>query len=412
MTNNMKAIAIIASCDTKSKEVVFMQECIRNNGCRPFVIDISIGLEDPIIKADMGREKVVENVGVSWNDVKDNTKAELIIIMQNAVKVAVLRMYAQKRISGIVSVGGVQNTYVAVSAMLALPIGFPKVMATTIASGRREFDSVVGDKDIVVIPSISDFTGLNLITRSIMLSACACVCGMAQNAGAVPKKTGRIVVGVTLMGVVNKGACAAINELERLGLEAVGFHSTGVGGGIMEDLACQGIIDAVLDLSTHEITSEYFGGGFSYSPNSRLLKITELGIPLVITPGALDFVDFARSEFPHDIDIRKYNMHNGELAHIKILPHEAKEVGRILAERLNRAKNGAVFLIPTDGMRQNGRHGEALYDQETDEALISAVINNINDRVVVRKIEGNLNEEEWGKQAARQMYDLLESKGR
>ncbi len=305
------------------------------------------------------------------------------------------------------SIGGVQNTTVAANAMQALPIGFPTVLLTTVASGSRTFASVAGDKDIVIIPSISDFTGINIMTRRIIANACACVAGMALHAGEAIAKGNRPVVGLTLMGVTNNGAVAAVEELDRLGIEAIGFHSTGVGGRIMENLAEEGVLDGILDLTTHEITSEFFGGGFSFGASHRLVKPAELGIPLVVAPGGLDFVDFGVGDFPSRMDERVYNMHNPSLAHIKILPDEAKKIGKIFAERLNLAAQGVLLLLPTEGMRKNTRKDGNLYSPETDNALLSAILSHVGPNVRIETIPGNIDDEAWGKAAARAMADEL-----
>ena len=173
------------------------------------------------------------------------------------------KLYQDGKIDGIISVGGLQNTVMAANAMQKLPIGFPKVMATTVASGTRKFELVVGDKDIMVMPAICDFTGMNIVTRQVIANACAACVGMVKSAGHVLKKGDKPVVAVTLMGVTNNGAVAAVEELERVGLEVIGFHATGVGGATMEKMAEEGLVDGILDLTLHELTSEYFGGGFS-----------------------------------------------------------------------------------------------------------------------------------------------------
>lgn len=406
----MKTIAVIASCDTKHKEVAYIRECLAASGVRALVVDMSIGPATPQ-GADISREEVALGSGLHWDDIRDKTKGELMELMTPAVRAAIVHLFKQGKIDGVLSVGGVQNTSVAANAMRALPIGFPTVLATTVASGRRHFGSVVGDKDIVVIPSICDFTGINLMTERIIANACACVAGMALHAGQPVKKGGRPVVGLTLMGVTNTGANAAVEELDRLGIEAVGFHSTGVGGRIMESLAEKGVLDGILDLTTHEITSEFFGGGFSYGAVDRLIQPARQGVPLVVAPGGLDFVDFAKDEFPPRMDERVYNMHNGELAHIKILPDEAREVGRIFAERLNLAAKGARLLIPTEGMRKNTRPGGNLYSKETDEALLETIRDTVGSNVAIEIIPGNIDDAEWGRQAARIMADELARRG-
>lgn len=406
----MKTIGIIGSCDTKYKEVAYMKELIEAQQVAVLVIDVATGV-DQSYGYDVSREEVAAAAGVPWPQLAPKEKGEKIGFMMEAVAVYVKRLYLTGRIDGVLSAGGLQNTVMAANAMRQLPIGFPKVMATTVASGKRMFESVVGDKDIVVIPSICDFTGLNIVTRQILANACACCAGMVKNAGTVLAKGGRPVVGITLMGITNTGACAAVEELERMGIEVIGFHTTGVGGAIMEQMAEDGLIDGILDLTTHEIAVEHFGGGFSYGEGikHRLVKAAGKKVPLVISVGGLDFVDFQVGEFPPRMEERVYMMHNADTAHIKLLPDEAEAVAERFAGRLNQINHPVKLLLPTDGMRHNTRPGEALYCKETDDILLSRIRQIDNKNIEIITVPGNLDTVEWGMCAAHYMVKELSS---
>ena len=408
----MKTIAIIGSCDTKYREICYMRELIEAQGVKALVIDVATG-PDPSMGYDISREEVAESAGVSWQDMEPKSKGEKISFMTEAVAGYVEKIYQERKIDGIVSAGGLQNTVMATAAMQRLPIGVPKVMATTVASGRKTFESIVADKDIVTIPSICDFTGLNLVTRQIIANACAACVGMVKNAGKPLEKGKKIVVGVTLMGITNVGACAAVDELERLGIEAIGFHTTGVGGAIMEKMAEDGLINGILDLTTHEITQEYFKGGFSYGEDAkyRLVKGVQKKVPLVISVGGLDFIDFCVGEFPERMDERVYMMHNANTAHIKLLPDEAEITTQRFVDRVNKIDYPVKLLIPTDGMRHNTRKGEELYYHEVDEIILGKIKNITNPNVEIITIPGNLDTKEWGIQAAHHMIDELKERG-
>jgi uncharacterized protein (UPF0261 family) len=407
----MKTAAIIASCDTKYAEVQFVCECLRGAEINPLVIDISVGLGEPVFRADIDRKNIFGAAGLAWDNIKDKPKGELIRLMQDAIKITVLKLHNDGVIDGILSIGGVQNTNIAVSAMQTLPLGFPKVVATTIACGARPFRSVVGDKDIVVIPSIADFSGLNTITQAILANTAAALAGIITFAGKPLQKSAKPVVGLSLMGITNQAAAFITDELYRAGIETIGFHTTGTGGRIMEQLALEGIIDAVFDLTTHEITSEYFGGGFSYGALNRLVKLFEAGIPVAVSTGGLDFVDYAIADCPLDLTKRKYNKHNAELAHIKITVDEARAIGKIFAGRLSRAKNGVRLILPTNGMRLNTEPGGNLYDPEVDNSLISTIKENVPPSVMIKEINGNINDESWARAAAREMLEVLGDAG-
>ena len=216
------------------------------------------------------------------------------------------------------------------------------------------------------------------------------------------------------MGVTNTGAVAAVEELEKMGLEVIGFHATGVGGATMEDMAANGLVDGILDLTLHELTSEYFGGGFSYGPKAkiRLVESVEKKVPLVISLGGLVFVDFSTSELPDRMDERKYMLHNANTAHIKILPEEAEALGKILAERLSKVTYPVKLLIPTKGMRHNTLEGQELYEPKSDSVLIQTIIENVNDNVEVIVIPHNLDTPEFGVKAAHYIVDEMKKQGK
>lgn len=409
----MKTIAIIESCDTKYKEAQFIKDFIENTGIQGLVINTATG-PAPSYNFDISREEVAAAYGTPWEELESKTKGEKIDYMKDAVASYVEKLYADKKIDGIISVGGLQNTVMAANAMQRMPIGFPKVMATTVASGTRKFDLVVGDKDITVMPAICDFTGLNIVTRQVISNACACCVGMVQYAGKILEKGEKPVVAVTLMGVTNNGAVAAVDELERAGMEVIGFHATGVGGATMEEMAADGLVDGILDLTLHELTSEYFQGGFSYGPraNIRLVKSVDKKVPLVISLGGLDFVDFGTNELPEKMDERKHMLHNANTAHIKILPDEAEALGKILADRLSKVTYPIKLLIPTKGMRHNTKIGEELYAPETDNVLINTIVNHVNDNVEVILIPYNLDTKEFGVKAAYYIIEEMKQRGR
>ncbi len=411
-TKVMKTIAVIESCDTKGKEAKFISDFIKNEGLNALVLNTATG-PAPSENFDVSREEIVAAYGTPWEELEPKTKGEKIDFMKDAVAAYVENLYKEGKIDGIISVGGLQNTVMAANAMQRLPIGVPKVMATTVASGTRKFELVVGDKDITVMPAICDFTGMNIVTRQIISNACAACVGMVKSAGQALKKGDKPVVAVTLMGVTNNGAIAAVEELEKAGLEVIGFHATGVGGATMETMASNGLVDGILDLTLHELTSEYFGGGFSYgeAANTRLVKSVDKKVPLVISLGGLDFVDFGTNELPGRMDERKYMLHNATTAHIKILPEEGKALGKILADRLSKVTYPVKLLIPTKGMRHNTEAGEELYSPETDSALIQTIIDNVNDNVEVIVIPHNLDTKEFGVKAAHYMIDEMKDRG-
>jgi uncharacterized protein (UPF0261 family) len=408
----MKTIAIIGSCDSKFQEIMHVKKFIEGAGHKVIVIDISIGPEVPQ-GFDFSRDDIIAAAGQEWQDVKHLSKDKLLELIIAGVEKIIPELYSQGKFDGIFSMGGLQNTTAAVSAMKKLPIGVPKVMLSTVASGNRTFEPLVGSRDIVLVPSIADISGVNTITKTVMENAAACVIGMVSYAGNPLRGSDRVIVGTTLMGITNDGVCSAIDHLVSKGIETIGFHSTGVGGRAMEELVAGGTIGAVMDLTLHEITSEYFGGGFSYGALNRLTSLCQSGIPLLVSLGGLDFIDYSLDNLPKDIDKRKYIRHNAQIAHIKILKDEGVAVARITAQRLNESKNEVTLLIPANGFRKNTRFGEPLYDKEVDDTMVATLLENItNENVFVKYVDANLNESAFGIAAANEMIEILKRFGK
>ncbi len=404
-----------------------MKELVLKAGLNALVINTATGPcacanpDDNGKVVDVTREEIALAYGTPWDEMEPKTKGEKIEYMRAAVTDYLDKLYKAGKIDGIVSVGGLQNTTMATSAMSVLPIGFPKVMATTVASGTKQFQLVVGETDIVAMPTICDCTGLNLITRRLIANAVSCCIGMVQNAGEPIAKGDKPVIGLTLMGVTNTGCMAAVEKLEAAGYEVLGFHATGVGGGVMEKMAAEGLIDGLCDLTQHEINAEYFlgktgNGGFSYGPGAavRLLKAAAVRVPMIVSLGGIDFVDYAVKDADAALPgwkERPLYYHNATTVHIKVTPEEAKDLGMIVAERLNKADYPIKLLIPTDGMRHNTTKGEALYDAEADKALIDTVKANVGPHIEIVEVEGNLDTKAWGEKAADIMIGVMEAAG-
>ena len=405
-----RVIAILASLDTKSAEVGFLKEKIEAGGFGTFVIDLS-ARGGHNCQSDVGCEDVTLAAGVSFGQIADAPKHEVITALTDGLCVLLPSLYRQGRFHGVLSAGGLQNTVMATGAMRLLPIGVPKLMLSTVACGGRSFGPFVGTGDIVMIPSIADLAGLNPVTE-VMLSNLAAACmGMVERAGRTVIKKGTLI-GATLMGVTNDGVTRAVGLLEEAGTQVVSFHSTGVGGRCMEELIQSGIIDAAMDLTLHEITSgEVFGAGFSAGTIGRLKVGAEKGIPMVVAPGGVDFVDFTVKEFLSGIigdpDLRKYNLHNSEVAHIKVFKEEIIRAGELIVERLNASRGPVTMMIPLRGFRANTLEGQSLYDPEVDQALVQVLETGLAPSVRIVRVDSNLNDEKFSRAAAEEMLSLL-----
>lgn len=400
-----KTIAVIASLDTKEAEVSFMTGMIERLGCRAFIIDVSV-LGKSAISPDVSREDVINAGGRDSRSFEVSQKHEKIAAMSEGASVLAPELYKQGLFDAIVSIGGVQNTTIGVAAMKRLPIGVPKLMVSTVASGQRTFEPLVGSKDIILLPSVADIAGINVLTRTILENAVAAIVGMATQGGKPLCAGDELIIGLTLMGVTN-GVVEAARLLERDGYQVISFHSTGAGGRAMEELIAAGTIKAVMDLTLHEIIAEMFAGGFSAGASNRLEAACKAGIPQVIAPGGCDFIDFGIRELPADIERRKYLYHNSDIAHIKLHKDEIARAGSIIVDRLNRNNSPVTVLIPLGGFRQATSQGEALWDKDVDNTLIEILRTRLKPGIRVIEIDANINDLKFSEAAVGAMRELL-----
>lgn len=407
----MKTIAIMLSIDTKEAEARFLKRYIEDHGHRALVIDLSTRGEYELIP-DVSRDEVCLAGGTTPEALAGMQKNLAVQAMMDGAKAILPALYASGAFDGVISAGGLQNTMAAVGAMQMLPLGVPKVMVSTVACGGRTFEPFVGIKDVVMIPSIADLTGINSVTEIILSNAAAAVIGMTEQAKLLPRD-GKTRVGVTLMGVTNNAATQAAQLLEDQGYEVISFHSTGVGGRYLEYLIREKHITAVMDLSLHEvIAADVFGLGFSNGAPGRLTTGCEMGIPMVIAPGALDFVDVYVSDFKNGIigdwTKRKFNLHNNAVAHVKAFVNEAKKAAQIVVERLNEARGPVTVILPLLGMRVDAQPGQSLYDPEVDEAIREVFRLGLDKRIKQMEVDANLTDMAFSRVAAQEMQLLIE----
>lgn len=397
-------VAVLGSWDTKQTEMRYMRCQLEKAGLSVTYVDVSTLPHPPMAQED-GYDSTLVRAGVAyeWEQITSKGRAAQIQIMSSAARSFVTTLQEHGQIQGIVSAGGLQNTTLAVSAMEGLPFGFPKVLATTVASGHRTFVSVLRNLDIVVIPALADIAGLNFATKATLNAACECLAGMILSKGVQGTKD-HLRVGVSMMGVTNLSAEGALRELQELGYEAIGFHTTGAGGGMLERLVYSGDLDAVLDLNLHEVVNEYFGGGYSFGADGRLESAVAKGIPMVIAPGGLDFVDYYAADFPGGLEDRRYVLHNGSLAHIKLTVTEADAVGTIVGKRLSKAQRKVVLMVPSDGFRSESAPGETMHNPDVDGAVVNAIVRHGGKNVVIRNFEGCLNTPKFGQVAAKELH--------
>jgi uncharacterized protein (UPF0261 family) len=292
-------------------------------------------------------------------------------------------LHAEGRLDGILALGGSGGSSIATRAMRALPVGVPKLMVSTVASGDTR--PYVGAVDVTMMYSVVDIAGVNRISARIMANAAAAIAGMAQ--ASVPPLDERPLVAATMFGVTTPCVTRARERLDELGYEVLVFHATGAGGQSLEALAGGGFLAGVLDVTTTELADELVGGVLSAGPD-RLEAAGAAGVPQVVSLGALDMVNFGpRETVPAAFEGRNLYVHNETVTLMRTTPEECAELGRRIGRKLAAATGPTVLFVPLGGVSMIAVEGQPFHDAAADDALRAGLAETIGSVEVHERAE-------------------------
>ena len=400
----MKTIAIAGTFDTKGAEYLYVKELIESLGLGTFTIHT--GVFEPTFKPDVSNTQVAEAAGMDIKTLVDKKDRALATeVLSKGMEKLVLKLYKQGKFHGIISFGGTGGTSLVTPAMRALPIGVPKVMVSTVASGNTA--PYVGASDIVMMPSIVDVAGINSISTKIFTNAVFAIAGMVkfENTKVVDKKP---LIAATMFGVTTPCVTAATKYLEKRGYEVLIFHATGIGGQSMEALIAGGFIEGVLDLTTTEWADEIIGGVLNAGPY-RLEAASKNHIPQVVSVGALDMCNFGTYDtIPKKFERRNLYKHNPTVTLMRTNIEENEAIGKKLVEKLNMAKDKTTLMLRLKGISGIDVEGQPFYGVEEDKMLFDTLRNGVNkNNVEVIEMNCAINDVEFAEAAAQKLIDLM-----
>lgn len=400
----MATIAILGTLDSKADEHAFLADCIRERGHSVMLIDVGTGGE-PKLKPDVSRYQVAKAAGLDLDPlIQRHDRGECVVAMSKAAPVFLSERVESGQIDGVISLGGGGGTAIATAAMRALPIGFPKVMVSTLASGNTAH--YVGTKDIAMIPSIVDVNGLNRISRIIFTRAAGAICGMVE--AKVDESAGKPLIVASMFGNTTGCVNQAKVLLEEAGYEVLVFHATGSGGQAMESLIESGMVAGVLDVTTTEWADEVVGGVLNAGP-TRLDAMGNASIPAVIAPGCVDMVNFGeRDTVPARFEGRNFYIHNPQITLMRTTPDECRQIGKIIATKANANPAPTVIMNPLKAISEINVEGGTFYDAEADRALFDTIREHA--RVEVIDLDETINSPAFAKACAEKLLQLIRSK--
>ena len=399
----MATIAILGTMDTKGDEHGYVAQLIRSRGHQTIVIDVGTDLP-PRLKPDIAREEVARTGGLDFSGLlARRDRGECVAAMGQAAAVVLAQLQAAGKIDGVISLGGGGGTSICTTAMRALPLGVPKVMVSTLASGNTA--QYVGVKDIVMMPAIVDVAGLNRISRIILGRAAGAVCGMVETQ--IPAAEDRPIIVASMFGNTTQCVQSAKSILEEAGFEVLVFHATGTGGRAMESLIEAGMTSGVLDITTTEWADEYVGGILG-AGTSRLDAAGLTATPAIVTPGCLDMVNFgSRDSVPAKFDGRVFYQHNPQVTLMRTNAAECAELGRILAEKVNAYRGPVTVLLPLRAISVISAPGQPFHSPEADAALFGAIRQHLKPGIPLMELDCEINAPEFAEACARALLASL-----
>ncbi|MCQ3979119.1 MAG: UPF0261 family protein [Anaerolineae bacterium] len=405
-----KTILLIGTLDTKGAEYAYVRDLIAARGHQVLTLNAGVAGE-PTFAPDISAAEVAAAGGGDLAELRRQADrgAALEVMMAGASKLAA-RLHAEGKFDGVLGLGGSGGTAIATAAMRELPVGLPKVMVSTVASG--DVQPYVGVKDICMMYSVVDIAGLNRLSRRILANAAGMVCGAVEEAetrgGEEARTEDKPLVTATMFGVTTPCVTMVREKLEAAGYEVLVFHATGSGGQAMESLISAGFISGVADITTTEWCDELVGGVLSAGPH-RLEAAAKAGLPQVVSCGALDMVNFwAVETVPPQFKDRTLYKHNANVTLMRTTPQECAELGRIIASKLNAATGPTVLFIPLKGVSAIDKEGQPFYLPEADAALFESLRRNIRPPVELVELDMHINDPEFAAAMAERLVGLLE----
>lgn len=400
-----RTVVLVGTLDTKGDEYAYLRDRLRLHGVNTLLVDVGT-LDPPRTEPDVDRHEVAAAAGVDLEELAGaRDRGRAVSAMAGAAAVIVRRLYEEGRCHGVLAAGGSGNTAIATAAMQALPVGAPKLMVSTVAAGDTRV--YIGASDLALMASVTDVAGINSISARILANAAAAMAGMVD---APPVQLGehRPLIAATMFGVTTPAVTAARELLQERGYEVLVFHATGTGGMAMEGLIASDFIAGVFDLTTTELADRLVGGVLAAGPD-RLEVAGREGLPQVVSVGALDMVNFGpRDTVPPQFERRNLYIHNPSVTLMRTTPEECAELGRIVAEKLAKARGPAALFIPLKGVSAIDVEGGPFYDPAADSALFDAVRRNLTENVELHELESNINDPEFARAMVEKLTGYLE----
>jgi len=401
-------VVCAATLDTKGHEAAYLCQLLKGWGIAAILVDLSTQ-NPPQVAPDVAAETVLSALqNSSLKEVNDLPRGEAVAKMAQAFQAFIADLHRGGKLLGVIGIGGSGGTSLVSGAMRALPIGLPKVLVSTLASGNTV--PIIGTSDILLLYPVVDVAGLNRVSRIIFQRAAAAMAGMVSHPPKEASESKR-TVGLTMFGVTTPCVEAVRKTLEAKGFECLVFHATGTGGKAMETLVSSGLIDAVLDITTTEVADEIAGGIFPSGPD-RMDAILAKKIPYLVSAGAMDMVNFGAIEtVPEKYRKRKLHLHNSLITLMRTTPDENRLAGAWIGRKLAKSPGNWQVLLPEKGVSALDAPGKPFEDPAANEAFFDSLEKELTRwPEKVKRVPLHVNDPAFAAEIVRQLEELMQQK--
>ncbi len=408
---HLSTVVVLGTLDTKGREYGYVKECLVESGVTPLMIDFGV-LADPPFNPDISARDVARAGGADLAELSSchtggDARAVALEVMTKGLIEILKTLREEGRCDAVFGLGGSGGSSVISEAMRSLPVGVPKLLLSTMASG--DVGNYIGTKDICIMYSITDIAGLNRISQPILRNAAYAIAGMAKGGPPVQQED-KSIVAITMFGITTTGALRIVDRLEEEGFETIVFHANG-SGRAMEELIDEGLIDGVIEYTLSELTDNLLGGAFGAGPN-RLEAAGRQGIPQIVVPGGVEVLNFgARDTVPEKYDApeRKIIIHNPYVCAARINLEESVQLGKLIADKLNQATGPIAIMIPLDGLDKYQAPPDGPWiDKEKDRALFDALRSNLKPGITYTEFDDYINNHSFSDAVVESFLELWE----
>jgi uncharacterized protein (UPF0261 family) len=407
MIRDPKGLLILATMDTKGPEALYVRSKVEEQGLRPILMDLSTAGEKRRSGADITPARVANEGGAALKQLiaSRNREHNMEVMVAGAVKIA-RRLVRQKRIHGLLGIGGYSGSLMTAEVMQTLPFGFPKILVSSAASIPGLSTRFLQTSDILLFNSVVEIAGSTGLLRNVLDRAALAMAGMVQGKTTPPSTVGTKALAMTMLSPCERCARAVRAGLKRGGFDVVGFHATGMSDRAMEAMILEGLFHGVVDLAPGGVGEHFYGFMRDAGPR-RMESAGSIGIPQIVSTCGVNHVTPRKSRYTREHDLRRRYDLDSFRRWLRMSPKELKEVAGLFAQKLNRAKGPVKILIPLRGWSSVDSPGNPTYDPAEDRFFAAELRKTLRGDIEIMEVDGNMEDPKFAEAVIKAALEIF-----